>query len=86
MLQKRIYLPKISDMQLEKGEVTMTEFNETAMLKLVNKDHYLRFVYKDLSNRNPNMPNSEVLRVIYNSNIEGDSILSAEYNNELANL
>lgn len=57
----------------------MPTFNASAMRKLVETDHYLNFVFKDLSKRNPNMKKEDVLEIVFNSNVLEDSELLFEY-------
>lgn len=58
-------------------------FNEKAMKKLVSKDNYLKYVVKDLSNRNPESSETEMLEVAFNSNVLNDSIYQTVYQLEL---
>ncbi|MGU3473112.1 hypothetical protein ACLBWT_18440 [Paenibacillus sp. D51F] len=53
------------------------EFNEAQMLRLVQKDRYLTFVFKDLISKGSS--ESDVLQVLFNSNVIGDSVFTAEY-------
>jgi hypothetical protein len=43
------------------------------MKKLVSKDSYLKFMYKDLKARNPKENAEYILKVLYNSNVKGRS-------------
>lgn len=52
-------------------------FNEEQMFRLVRKDRYLMYVYQDMVNRGNSR--STVLEVLFNENILGDSVFTAEY-------
>lgn len=64
----------------------MPTFNEKVMRNLVKKDRYLTFVFNDLLNRNENISEKNVLEVIFNSNIIGDSSLELIYITEFQNV
>jgi hypothetical protein len=55
----------------------LPEFNAEQMLRLVQKDAYLKFVFDDLSKKGHTQP--ELLEVLFNSNVLEDSIYTAEY-------
>lgn len=72
---------------LYRGEGTyMPTFNEKVMRNLVKKDRYLTFVFNDLLKINENISEKNVLEVIFNSNIIGDSSLELIYITEFQNV
>lgn len=52
-------------------------FDEEKMKRLVDKDAYLTFVYKDMQGRNHS--NQDALRLLFNSNVLDDSVMANEY-------
>lgn len=71
----------IIKMQNTKEETGMTvlKFNIETMKKLANKDRYIRFVFNDLKNRNANIPNKEILEIIFNTNVLEDAAIQEKY-------
>lgn len=59
------------------------EFNPKAMAKLVENDMYLSFVFVDLTNRNPNSSERDLLEIVYNANVAEDNVYSSSYQEEL---
>lgn len=58
-------------------------YQADVMKKMVQQDRYLSFVYNDLIKRNHG--ESEVLEILFHSNIIGDSIMEASYQIQLNN-
>lgn len=52
-------------------------FNEEQMFRLTLKDRYLMFVYEDMSKRGHS--HTSVLQILFNGNVLGDSLYTAEY-------
>ncbi|WP_054943595.1 hypothetical protein [Paenibacillus ihuae] len=52
-------------------------FNEEQMFRLIHKDKYLMFVFKDMSKRGHSR--TLVLEVLFNENILGDTAYTDEY-------
>lgn len=61
----------------------MADFNSKAMRKVVYRDKYLLFVYKDLIKRNEDLSEEGILEIVFNSNIPGDSYYEMIYQEEL---
>lgn len=57
------------------------KFDSVAMENLTKKDRYFSFVLKDLMKRNHNK--EDALKIIFTSNVIGDSILEEQYQKEL---
>ncbi|MFD2614673.1 hypothetical protein [Paenibacillus gansuensis] len=53
------------------------EFNAEQMLRLVEKDLYLKFLFNDL--RAKGNEETDLLEILFNSNVVGDSIYTSEY-------
>jgi hypothetical protein len=58
-------------------EEQLPVFNEQQMLRLVQKDANLTFVFKDLSIKSHDK--AHLLEVIFNSNVLEDSLFTNEY-------
>lgn len=54
-------------------------FEPEKMKKLVEKDLYLSFVFKDLSRRNPHLVETEVLKILFNGEVLDDFAMQEEY-------
>lgn len=52
-------------------------YDEEKMKRLVKKDCYLTFVYRDMRNRHHS--SKEALRLLFNSNVLDDSAMANEY-------
>lgn len=58
-------------------------FKEEAMRKFIAKDSFLRIVFRDLSNKNQDSSEREILEIVFNSNVIDDSGMISEYNRYL---
>lgn len=59
---------------------TMSEFNVSKMEELAKQDSLIKKMVNDLENRNPLSSREEILEVIYNSEVLGDSEMKRVYN------
>ncbi|MFD1609827.1 hypothetical protein [Oceanobacillus luteolus] len=59
------------------------EFNPKAMARMVENDMYLSFVFVDLTKRNPNSSERDILEIVYNANVAEDNVYSYSYQEEL---
>lgn len=62
---------------MEDEESEEIVYDEEKMKRLVEKDGYLAFVYRDMRNRHHS--SKEALRLLFNSNVLDDSLMAAEY-------
>ncbi|WP_066297443.1 hypothetical protein [Bacillus sp. FJAT-29937] len=57
----------------------MPLFKMEKMKNFVNQDRLLNMVYKDLCKRNSSMTDEEVLEIVFNSYVLGDSVMEDIY-------
>lgn len=58
-------------------EETKPEFREEQMLRLVQKDVYLKFLFKDMNNKGDTP--TKTLEILFNSHVIGDTIYTEQY-------
>lgn len=59
-------------------EEVQPKFKTDQMLRLVQRDVYLKFMFNDMSNKNGHTQDS-ILEVLFNSNVIGDSLFTEQY-------
>lgn len=64
-------------MQLIEFDGPIPEYNEAQMRRLMQKDRFLIFVFLDMTSNGHS--ESDALQVLFNSNVLGDSLYTAEY-------
>ena len=54
-------------------------FNPIAMKNFMKEDLLIKKMFEDLSKKNPNYSEEEVLEIVYNSEVFNDSIMEESY-------
>ena len=49
------------------------KFDQKRMKKLVARDGYLKFVYRDYKSRNPKASEEHILKILFNANVADSS-------------
>ena len=67
---------------MERGnEIKVPVFNVEKMNRLNEEDILSRFIYEDLSKRNPNINPLEIMEIVFNTLVLEDPIMIEIYNN-----
>ena len=61
------------------GGNRVIKFDIIKMKKFIAQDRFLKFSYKNLKERNPDVPENEILEIVFNSEVLGDSSMEDEY-------
>ena len=71
---------KAMERRLAKGGVcNYSDFDAARMKRFCQKDRGMKFMVEDLHKRNPSQPEDWALKVIFNSEVVGDTPISHEY-------
>lgn len=54
-------------------------FDMKKMERLAERDRYVKFVFNDLSARNPTVPAEEIWEIVFNSTVLDDSVMIESY-------
>ena len=61
------------------GGNRVVKFDIIKMEKFIAQDRFLKFSYKNLKERNPNVSENEMMEIVFNSEVLGDSQMENEY-------
>ena len=59
------------------------DFDVNAMKKLAAEDKYIEFVFNDLRKRNCNVPEGEIWRIVYDTNVIDNGLYMDVYSKYL---